>query len=107
MENILRSWQKTYFCQCKNNLIMAAKATLSIIKAVWVSGFKLLLTFNDGKEQLVEFAGFIENNQKEALAKYKKLTLFKKFHFGDGNVVWGKDWDLIFPISQLHQDKIS
>jgi hypothetical protein len=25
----------------------------------------------------------------------------------DGNIVWGEDWDLIFPIEQLHQGIVS
>ena len=27
---------------------------------------------------------------------------FSHFTIDSGNVVWGKNWDLIFPIEQLH-----
>ena len=28
------------------------------------------------------------------------------FKIENGNIVWGEDWDLIFPIEQLHQGRI-
>ena len=26
--------------------------------------------------------------------------------FENGNIVWGKNWDLIFPVEQLHSGKL-
>lgn len=31
---------------------------------------------------------------------------FKKFKIEYGNVVWGKDWDMIFPVYDLYLEKI-
>lgn len=86
---------------------MGGKTPLSVKKAVWVGGYKLLIVFNDGKEQLVDFAGFIGNNNKASLLKYKLPIYFKQFHIEDGNVVWGRDWDLVFPIHQLYEGNIN
>ena len=38
--------------------------------------------------------------------KYKKQENFKKFKIENGNIVWGKDWDLIFPVYDLYEGKI-
>ena len=32
---------------------------------------------------------------------------FKKFSLDDGNIVWGEDWDLVFPVEQLHAGYIA
>ena len=34
-------------------------------------------------------------------------TELEKFTIDDGNIVWGKDWDLIFPIEQLFSGVIA
>ena len=34
--------------------------------------------------------------------KYLNPRKFSRFTIANGNVVWGKNWDLIFPIEQLH-----
>ena len=86
---------------------MPAKGSLEVKNATYLDGYRLRIAFNDGKEKIVDFANFINNNQKEALSKYKKPVHFKKFRIEDGNVVWGKDWDLIFPIHELYRGKVN
>ncbi len=34
-----------------------------------------------------------------------RADLFRTFVIDDGNVVWGEDWDLIFPIENLYIGK--
>ena len=34
--------------------------------------------------------------------RYKSEKNFKKFKIENGNIVWGKNWDLIFPIGALY-----
>ena len=85
-----------------------AKATiLKVKKATYLDGFKLLIGFSDGKEKVVDFGDFINTNNKEILERYKNPSNFKKFKIEEGNLVWGKNWDLIFPINQLYRGKIS
>jgi hypothetical protein len=38
---------------------------------------------------------------------YKRIDKFKTFRLDHGNIVWGSDWDLIFPIEQLYNGCIS
>ena len=34
--------------------------------------------------------------------KYLDPRKFSRFAIENGNIVWGKNWDLIFPVEQLH-----
>ncbi|MBC3788850.1 hypothetical protein [Spirosoma utsteinense] len=52
--------------------------------------------------QVVDFA-FLQNHPHPQHNKYRQSTNFKRFRIERGNVVWGRDWDLIFPVAQLHQ----
>ena len=77
--------------------------TLAIIDAEYVDQYRLKLSFPDSTIQVVDFGPFLINHPHPQHNKYKNLTNFRRFHIERGNVVWGKDWDLLFPVSQLHQ----
>ena len=80
---------------------------LEVKNATYLDGFRLSIDFSDGKNKVVDFSQFITHTNKLALAKYKDIANFKKFKVEQGNVVWGRNWDLIFPIHQLYLGKIN
>jgi hypothetical protein len=72
----------------------------------FIYSFTLMNTFPfylDGKQPLI-FA-FLNGGQKEAFERYRALSNFKKFRIVGGNVVWGRNWDLIFPVDQLYKGR--
>lgn len=77
--------------------------TLSVTQAEHAGAHRLRLSFSDGTAQEVDFVPFLMNHSHPQHDKYRRLVNFKRFRIERGNIVWGKDWDLIFPISQLHQ----
>ena len=77
--------------------------TLAVTEAQYIDGHRLRLYFSDGTAQIVDFGPFLLNHPHPQHNKYCKLANFKRFKIERGNVVWGRDWDLIFPVSQLHQ----
>ena len=79
---------------------------IEVKDATYLDGFKLRVAFTDGKNKVVDFSKFITTNNKEALSKYKNFSNFKRFKIEDGNIVWGKNWDLIFPVHQLYSRSI-
>ena len=81
--------------------------TLAITKAHYATGYCSSLTFSDGTTQVVDFGPFLHDHPHPAHDKYRRLANFKRFCIERGNVVWGRDWDLIFPISQLHQGYVA
>ena len=81
--------------------------TLSIIPAEHLSDYRLQLWFSDGTSQEIDFGPFLLEHPHPQHNKYRHLTNFKRFRIDRGNIVWGRDWDLIFPITQLHQGYVA
>lgn len=86
---------------------MSNTITLEVQKATYLDGYRLSIAFSNGKNKVVDFSQFITHTDKAALTKYKDLSNFKKFKVEDGNVVWGRNWDLIFPVHELYRGKIN
>ena len=67
---------------------------------------KVRVLFNDGTNQTVDFGPFLAERPHPQYNKYLDVEQFKTFSVEMGNLVWGENWDLIFPIEQLYQGKI-
>ncbi|MBQ9175425.1 MAG: DUF2442 domain-containing protein [Bacteroidaceae bacterium] len=76
-----------------------------IVSAVEKGALSLELTFNDGHKSLVDIGDFIRRHPHPQYNKYLNPELFSTFTIDDGNVVWGEDWDLIFPIEELYMGR--
>jgi hypothetical protein len=81
-------------------------SSIEVKEAHYVDGYRLFIGFNNGKNRIVDFKPFLDTVEDGYLGKYKKTENFKNFNIASGNVVWGKDWDLIFPVTQLYSGKI-
>ena len=79
---------------------------VSITKAEYVDGLKLKLVFNDHTSRVVDFETFFERHPHPQYDKYRNAALFRRFKIVMGNVIWGKDWDLVFPVYDLYKGKI-
>lgn len=84
----------------------AQPESIQVAHAKYLDGYQLSVTFNDGNERVVDFSDFLSKCTVSYLTKYKNKSNFKRFRIDRGNVVWGKDWDLVFPVHQLYQGKI-
>ena len=81
--------------------------TLSIIHAVDAGNLSVCLTFSDQTQQTVNVGDFIRCHPHPQYNKYLDPRKFSRFTIENGNIVWGKNWDLIFPIEQLYAGKIT
>ena len=81
--------------------------TLAVTGAEHLGEYRLRVSFSDGTMQVVDFGPFLLNHSHPQHDKYRKLTNFKRFRVERGNLVWGRDWDMIFPIAQLHQGYVA
>ena len=77
-----------------------------IVNAEYVADLSLRLCFSDGVVNVVDFGEYIRNNPHPQHDKYLDPELFKTFSLENGNVVWGEDWDMVFPIEDLYIGKI-
>lgn len=80
--------------------------SLLISGAKHISDFKIEIEFNDKKKQVVDFGTFLSSHSHPQYNKYKKLQNFLHFKIENGNLVWGKNWDLIFPVADLYGGKL-
>ena len=80
---------------------------LYISRAEAVGNLSVNLFFNDNTSRIVNIGDYIRRHPHPQYNKYLDEKLFNTFQLEDGNIVWGEDWDLIFPIEQLHQGFLS
>jgi hypothetical protein len=74
-----------------------------ITDAVYISDYKVKITFADNTEKTIDFGIFLKNYPHPQHNKYLDLKNFKKFKIDGGNIIWGKNWDLIFNPRQLYK----
>ncbi len=79
---------------------------LYITKAEDIGNLTISLTFNDNSMQTVNVGDFIRRHPHPQYNKYLDPHKFRQFTIDNGNVVWGKNWDMIFPIEQLYTGNI-
>lgn len=79
---------------------------ISVIGANYISGLKIEIEFDDHKKKIVDFTHFFQTHSHPQYNKYAKPEVFKKFKIQNGNVVWGKNWDMIFPVIDLYKGKV-
>ena len=77
-----------------------------IIKAENAGNLTVILTFNDNTVQTVDVGDFVRRHPHPQYNKYLDARKFSRFTLENGNIVWGKNWDLIFPIEQLYAGAI-
>ena len=75
---------------------------LYIIKAENKGNLTVCLTFNANTVQTVDIGEFIRRHPHPQYNKYLDPRKFSRFTIENGNIVWGKNWDLIFPLEQLY-----
>ena len=73
-----------------------------IIKATYAGDYKIDLTFADNTVKQIDFGIFLINNPHPQHNKYRQIRNFKKFKIDGGNIVWGRNWDLIFNPRKLY-----
>lgn len=81
------------------------KTGIIITKAEYVKDYIIKLIFSDGKVNFVDFEQSVKYLPQ--YKKYLKPENFKKFYLTEfGDLVWGKDWDLVFPIHRLYYNNL-
>lgn len=80
---------------------------LYITSASDAGNLTVYLTFSDNTALTIDVGEFIRRHPHLQYNKYLDPRKFKRFTIENGNVVWGKNWDLMFPIEQLHSGNIA
>ena len=80
---------------------------LYITEAKNAGNLSIDLLFSDQTTRRVNIGDFIRRHPHPQYNKYLDERKFGRFTIENGNVVWGKNWDLIFPIEDLHAGVIA
>ena len=83
-----------------------AEKTVSVVKALYLKDFEVLLYFNNNWQRIVNFLPFF-SKLYGAYVKYSRHKNFKKFFVENGNIFWGENEDVIFPVSTLYNGSFS
>ena len=75
---------------------------ITILSAQYVAPLNVRLTFSDGTTKTIDVGVFIRKHPHPQYNSYLDEKKFKKFKIEFGNIVWGKNWDLIFPLDALY-----
>ena len=70
---------------------------LYIIGATNAGNLSVNLHFSDNTTQTVNIGDFIRSHPHPQYNKYLEKKNFRRFKLENGNIVWGKNWDLILP----------
>jgi len=73
---------------------------------MYAGDYAVRISFNDGTAQTVDIGPFLFERPHPQYDKYRDPELFRQFSVEMGNVIWGENWDLIFPIEQLYRGRI-
>lgn len=79
---------------------------LYITKAEDMGNLTVSLTFSDNTVQTVDIGDFIRRHPHPQYNKYLDPRKFRRFTIDNGNIVWGKNWDLIFPVEHLYTGRL-
>ncbi|WP_029408432.1 DUF2442 domain-containing protein [Thiomicrorhabdus sp. Milos-T2] len=74
---------------------------LAITNVKHLSNYKLLISFSDGHQQLINFEHFLFNHQHPDIKKYQDINLFKNYSITDGDLEWN-NYELCFPIADIY-----
>lgn len=81
------------------------KDNIVIVSAKVQGNLCVELTFSDGYKNVVDIGDFIRRHPHPQYNKYLDSDMFRTFKIVEGNIVWGDDWDLIFPMEKLYRGK--
>lgn len=74
---------------------------IKVIKACYLKDFEILLYFNNAEQRIVNFMPLF-SKLSGVYTKYSLAGNFKKFIVKNGNIYWGENEDVIFPVADLY-----
>ena len=90
----------------KSKMRKNKQENIQVVEAVYLRRYEVLILFNNNRMKIVDFASAIAKCAKGYYSRYADKKNFSKFHIEDGNIVWGKNWDLIFPVQDIFSGRV-
>lgn len=74
--------------------------------ADYVPPYRLRIRFDDGHVSIVDFGPFLKTSAHPSVRAYLDVERFKRFSLEEGMLHWN-DLDLVFPMADLYEGRIS
>ncbi|MEO8147195.1 MAG: hypothetical protein ABI723_06135 [Bacteroidia bacterium] len=74
---------------------------IDLVSTSYLDKLRLQIFFSDSSTQIIDFKSFFIKNSH--FKKFSNINSFKKFKIEEGLLVWGDNWELVFPNHSLHQ----
>ena len=78
---------------------------INIVAAEHVGEYRLKLSFNDGRDPVVDFFPVLSCSRHPDIRVFLDPARFAEFRLEYGDLVWG-DYELCFPIMDLYRNRI-
>ncbi len=85
--------------------VARSRKVVAIESASYVAQYRLRLRFDDGTENLVDFAPFLSASAHPSIRAYLDKARFKQFTMEDGFLHW-HDFELVFPMMDLYEGTV-
>jgi hypothetical protein len=82
-----------------------SQTIINIIAVEPAGDYRLHLTFDDGKEQTVDFKPFLTHAQHPDIRSYLDSGRFAAFRIEYGELVWG-DYESCFSVVDLYRNQL-
>jgi hypothetical protein len=79
---------------------------LEIVDVKYVGGYRLEITFQDGKRHQIDFEPFLRKAKNPDIRDFLDPGKFRSYRIEYGDLVWG-DMELCFPIMDLYTGQIN
>ena len=83
------------------------KFIVEVVEAKYIEKHKIEVVFNDNTRQTIDFGKWLKTHPHPQHNKYRSIELFKQFYIEGGNLLWGKNWDLVFHILSLYNNDLT
>lgn len=77
---------------------------MQVVHAEYIKDYTLRIYFSNGHTRFRDMSTPFSKLGGD-FEKWKTMANFKRFKIDQGNLVWGKDWDVIYPVSDLYTGK--
>lgn len=78
---------------------------IQVEKANYLAGYRISFKFSDGVNRTVDFEDFLQSSKNPMTRKFLDKMAFRDFRIEFGDIVW-KDYEMCFPIWDLHEGRI-
>lgn len=78
------------------------KTGIKIISAKYLLGYKIEITFSDGKVNVFDYENLVMREHEESIL-YRNINNFKKFKIVNENkIAWGENWDMLLSLHTIY-----